>query len=52
MRHRVTIEIMVDADSTNEALAKGQKLCDVLNSKDPRNKARVPKIVVNPKDKS
>lgn len=49
MRYRITIEIHVDAKDNDEALAKGQKLCDVLNAKDKRNKARVPKMVKNPK---
>ncbi len=50
MRYRITIEIHIDAKTNDEALSKGQKLCDVLNAKDPRNKARVPKLVVNPKE--
>ena len=49
MRYKVSIDIMVDAGTNNEALAKGQKLCDVLNAKDPRNKARVPKMIKDPK---
>ncbi len=42
---------MVDAKTNHEALVKGQKLADVLNGKDPRNKAWIPKMVKNPKEK-
>ena len=56
MRYRVTVEFLVDAYSNNEAQGKGQKLADVLNKKDPKSKAWVPKMVKNPdserKDKS
>lgn len=46
MRYKITIEIHVDANNNDDALSKGQKLCDVLNAKDSRNKARVPKMVI------
>jgi len=46
MRYKTTIEINIDASSTNEALERGQKLCNVINAKDPRNEAWVPKMVV------
>ena len=46
MRCRVTLEVNVEARNTEEARAKIQKLADVLNKKDPRNKAWIPKIVV------
>lgn len=49
MRHEVTIRIMVDASNKDEAHAKCQKLCDTINEKDPRNKAWIPKIVIDPK---
>ncbi len=45
MRFRVTLEVNVDARSVDEARAKIQKLADVLNKKDPKNKAWVPKMV-------
>lgn len=48
MRYRVTVEFLVDAYSNNEAQGKGQKLADVLNKKDPKSKAWVPKMVKNP----
>ncbi len=46
MRCKVTLEVSVEAHNTEEARSKIQKLADVLNKKDPRNKAWVPKIVV------
>ncbi len=46
MRFRVTLEVNVDAHNIKEARAKIQKLADVLNKKDPRNKAWIPKMVV------
>ena len=45
MRFRVTVEVQVDAPSIEAARAKMQKLADVLNEKDPRNKAWIPKMV-------
>ena len=45
MRYRVTLEINVDAPTDAAARAKIQKLADVLNKKDPKNKAWVPKMV-------
>ena len=45
MRYRVTLEVNVDAPTDAAARAKIQKLADVLNKKDHRNKAWVPKMV-------
>ena len=45
MRYKVTLEFMVEADTKEQSIANGQKLADILNAKDPRNKASVKKMV-------
>ena len=50
-RFRVTIEVMVDARSIDDALKKMQKLADVLNAKDHRNKAWIPRMVKTKEEK-
>ena len=46
MRYKVTLEVSVDAPSVEAARAKIQKLADVLNKKDWKNNAWVPKLKV------
>ena len=47
MRYTVTLRIDVKADSISQAHARIQKLADTINTKDPNNKAWIPKIKEN-----
>jgi len=52
MRHKVTIEIMIEGLSKEDAISKAQKLCNVINEKDKKCQAWMPKMIVNSKEKS
>ncbi len=43
--------MMIDARTTEEAHAGAQKLCDTINAKNKQNKAWIPMIVKDPRDK-
>ncbi len=47
MRHRMTVEFNVSANSVVEAKAKAQKLADLLNKKDSAHKAWVKRMERN-----
>ena len=47
MRYTVFIAIDINANNPLQARDKIQKLADVLNKKDPNNKAWIPKVKEN-----
>ncbi len=49
-RHKVNIEIMIEGLTKEQAIAKAQKLCEVINQKDKKSSAWVKQMVVESKE--